>query len=123
MKADIKSREDIVQLVDAFYIKVRTDEQIGYLFNEIAMVNWEKHLPIMYDFWDNILFHSGNFDGNPMLKHRMLDQKSTLKAVHFKHWLKLWKKTADELFEGEKTNEIKVRAANISKFMMNKVVI
>lgn len=123
MKADIKNREDIVMLVDAFYRKVREDAQIGYLFTEVALVNWEKHLPVMYNFWDNILFHTGNFDGNPMLKHRMLDEKSKLTAVHFKHWLKLWKKTTDELFEGEKADEIKVRAANISKFMMNKVVV
>ncbi|MET3026477.1 group III truncated hemoglobin [Flavobacterium sp. UW10123] len=122
MKTDIRNKDDITVLVDAFYLKVKTDATIGYLFTEIAMTNWEKHLPIMYDFWDNIMFHTGNFDGNPMLKHRMLDQKSTLTEVHFRHWTKLWKKTVDDLFEGEKADEIKVRAENISKWMMNKVI-
>lgn len=123
MKTDIRNRDDIVILVNAFYQIVKKDPTIGYLFTEVALVNWEKHLPIMYDFWDNILFHTGNFEGNPMVKHRMLDQKSTLTETHFRHWTKLWKKTVDDFFEGEKANEIKVRAENISKLMMNKVVV
>jgi hemoglobin len=122
MKTDIKNKEDIILLVDDFYLKVKTDATIGYLFTEVARINWEKHLQIMYDFWDNVLFHTGNFDGNPMLKHRTLDEKSSLTKIHFLHWTKLWKKTVDDLFEGEKAEEIKIRAENISKWMMNKVV-
>ena len=122
MKTDIKNKEDIKILVDAFYQKIRTDATIGYLFTEVAAVNWEKHLPIMYDFWDNILFHTGNFDGNPMMKHRALNQKSSLTKSHFKHWTKLWKNTVDDLFEGQKASEIKIRANNISKAMISKVI-
>lgn len=123
MKADIRNKVDIALLVDAFYLKIKTDKTIGYLFTEVAMVNWEKHLPIMYDFWDNILFHTSNFEGNPMMKHRLLDQKSPLSKDHFKHWTKLWKKTVDDLFEGEKANEVKIRAENISKAMMHKAIV
>lgn len=122
IKTDIKNKQDIIILVDAFYQKIKTDSTIGYLFTEVAVVNWEKHLPIMYDFWDNILFHTGNFNGNPMMKHRALNQKSNLTQNHFEHWTKLWKKTVDNLFEGNKANEIKVRADNISKVMMHKVI-
>lgn len=123
MKTDIRNKEDIKVLVDAFYHKIQTDERIGYLFTKIAVVNWEKHLPIMYDFWDNILFHTGNFDGNPMMKHRLLNDKSTLSETHFLHWTQLWRKTVDDLFEGEKADEVKIRAKNIAKAMMNKVII
>ncbi len=59
MKKDIKNREDIVQLVNAFYKAVIADEKIGYLFNDVAKVNWELHLPKMYDFWENILLAQG----------------------------------------------------------------
>jgi hemoglobin len=122
IKTDIKNRQDIKILVDAFYRKVETDPVIGYLFTKVANVNWENHLPIMYDFWDNILFHTGNFEGNPMMKHRVLNQKSPLTETHFKHWNKLWKKTVDDLFEGAKASEVKIRADSISKMMMNKVI-
>lgn len=39
MKKDISNRADIQQLVDTFYLKVRTDETIEYIFNEMTQVN------------------------------------------------------------------------------------
>ncbi|MFH7005723.1 group III truncated hemoglobin [Flavobacterium bizetiae] len=121
-KTDIKNKQDIQILVNAFYLRIKSDPVIGYLFTEVAMVNWEKHLPVMYDFWDNILFHTGDFDGNPMLKHRELNEKSTLTRAHFDHWNKLWEKTVNDLFEGERASEIKIRAKNISKAMISKML-
>jgi hemoglobin len=56
MKTDIRNRKDIELLVNAFYDKIKTDGVIGFLFTEVAKVNWETHLPRMYDFWENILF-------------------------------------------------------------------
>jgi hemoglobin len=122
MKKDIKNREDIMVIVDAFYDKVKTDNKIGYLFTEVADVNWDLHLPIMYDFWENILFFTGNFNGNPMLKHKELNKKSTMSQAHFKHWNLLFVETVDALFEGKKANEIKERAMNISETLMHKVI-
>ena len=84
MKKDISNRADIQLLVDSFYNKVRADETIGYLFNDVAKVNWEQHLPRMYDFWENILFQTGSFKGNPMVAHVQLHQKSPLSATHLK---------------------------------------
>lgn len=122
MKTDIKNRTDIERLVNAFYDKVKADKTIGYFFIEVAKVDWNKHLPLMYDFWENILFSTGNFEGNPMQKHKELSEKSKLDKSHFKHWNKLFLKTVDELFEGNKANEIKQRAMNISKAMMEKAL-
>ena len=62
MKTDIRHRKDIEKLVNSFYDKVKTDEVIGYLFTDVAKVNWELHLPKMYDFWENILFFSANYE-------------------------------------------------------------
>jgi len=47
MKKDIHNRNDIIRLVDAFYDKIKTDQVIGFIFNEVAHVNWENHLPKM----------------------------------------------------------------------------
>jgi hemoglobin len=122
MKSDIKNRADIERLVDVFYNKIKTDTEIGYFFTEVAKVDWEKHLPIMYNFWENILFSTGNFDGNPMLKHKELHQKSQLNATHFLHWNTLFNDTVDELFAGERASEIKQRAKNIAAVMMTKTL-
>ena len=122
MKKDIQNRKDIIQLVDSFYEKIKTDQVIGYLFNEVAQVNWNQHLPRMYDFWENVLFFTGNFDGNPMQKHKDLHQKSALTHAHFNHWNTVFSETVDDLFAGEKANEIKNRAKNIAEVMMHKTV-
>lgn len=121
MKKDIANRADIQQLVDTFYTKVRADETIGYLFNEVAQVNWEQHLPRMYDFWENILFQTVSFKGNPMTAHVQLHQKSPLSPAHFDRWLHLFLTTVDELFEGDKAELIKQRALSIATMMRIKV--
>ena len=121
MKKDISNRADIQQLVDTFYIKVRADETIGYLFNDVAQVNWEQHLPRMYDFWENILFQTGSFKGNPMAAHVQLHQKSPLSAAHFDRWQQLFLATVDELFEGDMAELIKQRALSIATMMRIKV--
>ena len=74
MKKDITSRKDIELLVDEFYNKIKKDEQIGFIFTDIAKVNWEKHLPIMYDFFENMLFYTGSYTGNPMELHKHVNR-------------------------------------------------
>ncbi|TDE51106.1 group III truncated hemoglobin [Flavobacterium sp. GT3P67] len=122
MKTDIKNRADIEKLINAFYDRIKTDSKIGYFFNDVAKVNWEKHLPKMYDFWENIIFSTGDFIGNPMAKHKELHQKSTMTEAHFQNWNALFNETVDELFIGEKAEEIKQRAANIAMAMMYKTL-
>lgn len=122
MKRDINNRSDIIRLVDRFYEKIKTDQIIGFLFNDVVQIDWQKHLPKMYDFWDNVLFFTGKFDGNPMQKHKDLYSKSPLTSAHFMHWNEVFKQTVDELFEGEKAEEIKKRAKNIADVIMYKTI-
>ncbi|MBK6785507.1 MAG: hypothetical protein IPG79_18480 [Saprospiraceae bacterium] len=55
-KPDVTSRKDIEIIVNTFYEKVKLDTEIGFMFSH---VDWDKHLPVMYDFWDNVMFHTG----------------------------------------------------------------
>ncbi len=122
MKADLQNRSDIEILVNTFYEKVKKDEVINYLFTDVVPVNWEKHLPVMYDFWDNILFSTGNYEGNPMAKHKAIDQKSPLSMRHFQQWISLFTETVNELFEGENAELIKQRAQSIATIMQLKIL-
>lgn len=122
MKTDIKNRNDIEKLINTFYGKIKIDTKIGYFFTDVAKLNWEEHLPKMYDFWENIMFSKGNYTGNPMTKHKELHQKSEMKEAHFKHWNALFNETVDELFTGAKAEEIKQRAMNISGVLMYKTI-
>ena len=53
-RPDLADRTDIIRVVDSFYERIRKDEKLGPIFNEIAQVDWAAHLPRMYDFWDSI---------------------------------------------------------------------
>lgn len=122
MKKDIESREDIELLVRSFYDKVKTDETIGYIFNDIFKVNWEKHFPVMFDFWENVLFFTGGYDGNPLQIHRHINKVVPLTTAHFNQWNKLFAQTVDKLFEGPKATLAKQRAVSISTVMKIKIV-
>ncbi|MBP6516520.1 MAG: group III truncated hemoglobin [Chitinophagales bacterium] len=121
MKKDIYNREDVELLVDTFYDKVKANATIGYIFNDIAKVDWENHLPLMYSFWASILLGEHSFSGNPMYKHIQLSKIAPMTDKEFSEWLKIFIQTTDELFEGEKAEEAKTRASNIARLMLHKI--
>lgn len=121
MKKDITDRADIELLVNTFYDKVRTNETIGYIFEEVAKVDWAHHLPKMYSFWASLLLGEHSFSGNPMQRHIELSRMTTMSEVEFAEWIEIFTQTTDELFEGEKAEEAKVRAGNIARLMLYKI--
>lgn len=121
-KKDICSRNDIDLLVAAFYEKVKADELLGPVFTEVARINWEKHLPIMCDFWENAILFTGTYQGNPMDLHTHLHKAMPLLQLHFQQWNKLFINTVDELFKGEKALLAKQRALKISEVLQSKIL-
>ena len=120
-KRDIQDRSDIEKMVILFYEKVKQDDLIGYIFNELVKVDWDKHLPVMYDFWEGVIFFTGGYTGNPMITHRKLNHVVNLTPEHFKRWLKLFLATVDENFEGDKAELAKQRAQSIATVMQLKI--
>jgi len=121
MKNDIQNRSDIELLVNTFYEKVRENKVLGYIFNDVAKINWESHLPKMYSFWASILLGEHSYSGNPMQKHIALSKVTEMTDKEFSEWLYLFIETVDELFEGEKANEAKLRAGNIARLMLHNI--
>ena len=109
-KKDIQDRKDIELLVSSFYTKVNQDPLLWPVFNQTAAVNWETHLPIMYDFWSTMLLGDKSYRGNPFIKHIPLPINKT----HFERWLTLFLETVDEHFTGVVADEAKTRARNIT---------
>lgn len=122
MKKDILTREDIEILVNTFYGKIKKDELIGYIFTDIRHVNWDKHLPVMYDFFENMLFFTGSYTGNPMEVHKHISRLFPLTPPHFTRWILLFNTSVDELFEGKTAELVKQRAKNISTIMQIKII-
>lgn len=121
MKNDFTNRTDIELLVNTFYDKVKVNKVIGHIFNDIARVDWDTHLPKMYSFWASLLLGEYSYSGNPMQKHIELSKLTKMSEVEFSEWLSLFIKTTDELFEGEKAEEAKTRAVNIARLMLHKI--
>ena len=80
MKKDIENRNDIELLINSFYDKVKKDKTIGYIFNDVAKVNWEAHLPVMYNFWEGIIFNKSTYNGNPMVVHNRVEANRLLRS-------------------------------------------
>jgi hemoglobin len=118
---DITSREDILNLVNSFYQKVKPDDKIGVFFTSVVDFSFEAHIPIMVNFWEAILLSGHAYKGNPMPKHIALHHILPLKHEHFERWLQLWEETLTEMFEGPVADEALNRARTISALMQNKL--
>lgn len=122
MKKDISTRKDIELLVNEFYRKVKADETIGIIFTDTVQVNWEKHLPVMYDFFENMLFYTGTYTGNPMEVHKHINRLFPLTEAHFRQWNYLFDETVDAFFKGTLASLVKQRVKSISAVMQIKIL-
>ena len=93
MKSQITSRIQVELLVNTFYDRVKTHPVLGPIFNDMAKVDWTLHLSRSLPLTEN--------ESN--------------------EWITLFTRTVDDLFEGEKAEEAKTRAANIARLMLHKI--
>lgn len=119
--SDITGRPDLVRLVDCFYAKVRADEGLGNVFDHVAKVNWESHLPKLYDFWDSVIFRAGTFRGNLIAAHANLLPLTDLDWPMFERWLELFRATVTELFFGERASHIVRCAEDMANVIYSKI--
>ena len=118
---DIQSRSDIELLLNTFYEKVKKDDTIGFIFNDIAKVNWEHHIPIICDFWETLLLDATSYTKNAMQVHYALNRIVPLEEKHFHRWLQLFSETVDELFSGDIAVQAKSKAKSIASLMQFKI--
>ena len=126
---DIQGEIDIQQMVDAFYSKVRADDILGVIFDDIAQVDWDEHLPIMYQFWSTILLHREGYRGKPIEAHVRLDADMRfdhgvgLSRVDFQRWLSLFYETINERFRGPRAEMAKRGAGRMGEHMMESLML
>lgn len=122
MLKDVESRADIDRLMEIFYQRALGDDVIGYIFTDVAKLDLEHHLPIIGDFWESLLFGTPAYQKhgrNPMLVHKDLHAKSELTREHFERWLEIFTATVDDLFSGENSEHLKLRASAIAARMLD----
>lgn len=114
MSTDIQTPEDVALLVRSFYARVYRDEVLRPVFEDVAGVNMEDHLPTMNRFWESVLLAAGTYHGNPLEVHRQLHRMAPLNECQFMRWLTLFQSTVDEHFEGPRATYAKQAAGRIA---------
>ena len=122
---DVHSRADIEQIVERFYADVLNDPIIGFIFTEIAKIELQAHLPLIVDFWCDVVLRqnigAGNavkkkrYAGNVLRKHLELNEIIALKPGHFTRWLYLFEKAVRAGFHGPKANLMMKRAEVVAQ--------
>ncbi len=116
-RSEITGLKDIQQLVDRFYEKVRQDDLLGPVFNEVIGDRWPAHLAKMYTFWETVLLEKHTYYGSPFAPHAHLP----VGKEHFDRWISLFYTTIDELFAGDKAEEAKMRAGKMAEMFLYKI--
>lgn len=109
---DRVSEDGIRLLVDAFYVKVRADPELGPIFARAIPGDWQPHLNKMYAFWSSVMLTSGRCKGNPVAKHLVVEG---IALELFERWLALFDETCAELFDDRIREEFRAKAVNISE--------
>jgi hemoglobin len=91
------TEQQIAQLVDDFYGKIRSDDLLGPIFADAIGEDWGPHLAKMRAFWSTVMLASGTYKGNPMMAHLGLPR---LTRGHFDRWLEMWRATTSEVCPG-----------------------
>lgn len=106
------TEQQLEQLVDRFYAKVREDEVLGPVFNA-AVQDWPEHLEKLTAFWSSVMLTTGRYKGNPMFAH--LKHKSVIEPAMFDRWLGLWRETASEVLDEAGAAAVAAKAGRIAE--------
>lgn len=122
MKPDITSREDLKEIISKFYGLLLVDKEMLPFFESIVAQNHlEKHLEVITDFWNDILFDTAHYKNNTMQKHLDKNAFMQFKTTHFTIWTSYLFATIDASFEGEISERMKNRATSIATVMQLKM--
>jgi hemoglobin len=121
MKRDIETRNDLFALLERFYQQLLQDQDIAYIFTDVAKIDMQHHLPIIVDFWEMVLFDAPTYKKNAIQPHLDLNRKSKFEKHHFETWLTCFGKTVDEMFEGQNAFLAKQKAKSIATIMQIKI--
>lgn len=92
----------ISEMVDRFYAAIREDDLLGPIF-AARIAEWPPHLARMKQFWRSVLHNSGEFSGNPMVKHIAIPG---LSEHHFSRWLALFYANLRQMAPGPRAVEL-----------------
>lgn len=121
LRNDLASRADVEALLRRFYSEAFRDELLAEPFAELRSHGLERHLSVMCDFWETVLFRAGLYRRNALHAHRRVHHLMPLSAQHFQRWLTLWTTTIDQLYQGPVAEHAKIQAARVGTALHNRL--
>jgi hemoglobin len=119
---DLDSPEEIAEMVRRFYQDVAQDDLLGPLFNDVAQVDWNEHLPKLTQFWCRALLGIEGYVGNPYRAHSLINDRSPFTMEHFERWLELFHDTVELGWTGPLADHALALAHNVARVHSNQLV-
>lgn len=94
---------------------------MAHIFNDVAQIDLEAHLPHIVSFWEDVVLNTGDYRNNVLQVHLNLNAKVPLSKERFDTWLQVFFTTVDNLFAGQNAEKIKTRALSIATVMQIKM--
>ncbi|MDD3458772.1 MAG: group III truncated hemoglobin [Weeksellaceae bacterium] len=114
---EIKELNHIKLLVDSFYGKIRKDDLLKDIFEDVIQDRWPEHLEKMYRFWQTVLLDERTYNGKPFVPH----MKLPVDKQHFERWLELFDQTLEEHFHGPAVYAAKAQANRMAQIFYSKI--
>ncbi|RVW11660.1 group III truncated hemoglobin [Prescottella agglutinans] len=102
-------------MVRVFYQRALADPVLAPAFETLAVVGLEEHLPVVGDFWEQILFRTARYQGEFVMVHQALDRQHGLAGEKLTRWLHVWCETVDENFTGPDAERAKTKATAMAR--------
>lgn len=116
-KTEIQNIDHVRLLVNNFYGKVREDELLGPIFNNLIQDRWPEHLDKMYRFWQTVLLEEHTYNGSPFMPHAKLP----VNEMHFNKWMQLFNGVIDDFFCGTRAEKAKIQAQKMADMFLYKI--
>ncbi|WP_426574942.1 group III truncated hemoglobin [Aquihabitans sp. McL0605] len=119
---DLDTPEEIVEMVRRFYQDVAQDDLLGPLFNDVAQVDWNEHLPKLTRFWCRALLGMEGYVGNPYRSHVLVNDRSPFTMAQFERWLELFHDAVELGWVGPRVDQALALAHNVADVHSNQLV-
>ena len=112
---DLDAPEQISEMVLRFYKDVAQDDLLGPMFNDVAGVEWNEHLPKLTAFWCRALLGIEGYIGNPFRAHALINDQAPFTEAHFERWLDLFHDTIELGWTGPNAERALALAHNVAR--------
>lgn len=117
---DLSCRAAIHDLVVGFYREIVMDDLLAPVFEEVAEVDWTRHIPLLIDYWCRVLLGEEGYQGAIVASHRHVHEREPLTVEHFDRWYRLWVTTIDAHWCGPRAEKAKSHAARIGASLVRR---